>query len=331
MSLHSGIRGHKRQIEIIERALAGNTVPHAYLFAGMSGIGKKRVALNLAGALQCSSAGDRPCGACNGCRKSKDGNHPDILSIEPDGKFIKIEQIRDLQKRLGYKPFEGKASVCIIDGADKMNLAAANSLLKLLEEPPAAAYLILIAENVRQILPTIISRCQKIKFNTLSNDEISDILMKEQGLSGKEAASAARISEGSPGKAITFFENFPADEKNRLLSAVTGLENMDEVFSLAEELTKKEGIEKLMDSLELIKFYLRDLAFLKAGMGEDQLINIADTDILEKGEASYSLNSLLNMAEAVSTTETALLMNGNKRLAVENMLIKFHYSRAKGC
>jgi len=297
----------------------------------MSGIGKRRVALNLACALQCSSTGEKPCGICNGCRKSADRNHPDIILVEPDGKFIKIEQIRALQKRLAYKPFEGKAAVCIIDGADKMNPAAANALLKLLEEPPAAAYLILLAENVRQLLPTIISRCQKIKFNTLSNDEISDILVKEQGLSERDAAGIARISEGSPGKALSFFESFPADEKERLLSAVTELGSMDEVFSLAEELTKKDSLEKLMDSLEIIKFYLRDLAFVKAGMGEDQLIKIAHQDIMRKGEAFYSLNSLLHMAEAVSGTETALLMNGNKRLAVEDMLIKFYYEKATLC
>ena len=331
MSLDHGIKGHKRQIEIIERALLSNTVPHAYLFIGASGIGKKMVAANLACALQCSSQDDRPCGKCNGCKKSEDTNHPDIISIESDGKFIKIEQIRELQKRLGYKPFEGRATVCIIDGADKMNLAAANSLLKLLEEPPPAAYLILIAENVRQIIPTIISRCQKLKFNTLSNDEISDILVKERGLSEKDAISISRISEGSPGKAIVFYESFPADEKKKLLSAVTKLGTIDEVFSLAEEMTGKDSVEKLMDSLEIIKFFLRDLACLKAGIEEDKLINIADKDMMEKGGASYSLNSLISMSEAVNGTETALLMNGNKRLAVENMLIKFHYAKAKLC
>ena len=331
MSLYQGIKGHKRQIEIIERALSGNTVPHAYLFTGMKGIGKKMVALNLASALQCTSHGERPCGMCNACVKSRDANHPDIVLLEPDGKFIKIEQIRELQKRLAYKPFEGIATVCIVDGADKMNPAAANSLLKLLEEPPPAAYLILIAENVRQIIPTIISRCQKLKFNTLSNKEISEILLKEQGLSEKDAASIARISEGSPGKALVFYESFPVNERERLLTAVTELGSMDEVFTLAEELTRKDSVDKLMDYLEIIKFYLRDLAFLKSGMGEDNLINIADRDIMEKGKASYSLNSLLCMAEAVSGTESALLMNGNKRLAVENMLIKFHYAKAKLC
>ena len=329
--LGSGVLGHKRQLESIDRALSSGKVPHAYLFSGIGGIGKRLVAMKLAQALQCLSGKDRPCGVCKGCVKAGEGSHPDVIIIEPEGNFIKIEQVRELQKRLSYRPFEGKATVCIIEGADKFNLSSGNALLKTLEEPPSGAYLILLAENTRHVIRTIISRCQRLKFSLLSSDDISEILLKEKGISRDDALSVAFVAEGSPGKAIKFLDNFPLEDKEKFLNALVSFNGIDEVFSLAEELTGKENVERLTHMLEILKLFLRDIVLLKLGIGDDRLANIFNKKAAEKESQMYSLVALFDMAEMVSGTEAAILMNVNKRLAIENLLLNYYNKRAGKC
>ena len=331
MSLNEGILGHKKQAEIIKKALDSNTLPHAYLFAGIGGIGKRRMALKLAAALQCNDLESRPCGTCAGCRKIKEGNHPDLIELEADGKFIKIEQIRGLQKRLGLKPFEGKATICIIDGAEKMNQAAANALLKTLEEPSQDTYLILLTGNIRQVIPTIISRCRKLGFNPLSSDDIYSILIKDKSIDEKDALAAARISEGSIGKAIELIENFDAKEREDMFKLVIDFKNVDEIFSISEKFAKKDGAAKLNDFIDMLKFFLRDLLLFKSGIKKDKLLNIASDEILKKGAGSFSASALIEIFETVAKTETAIKMNVNKRLALEHMLLKFYNKKADLC
>ena len=331
MNFRRGIRGQERQTDTIERALGGGTLPHAYLFCGISGIGKHLIALRLAEALQCNNPESRPCGSCAGCRKIKEGNHPDLIELEADGKFIKIEQIRGLQKRLGLKSFEGRATVCIIDGAEKMNPAAANALLKILEEPPQDTYLILLTENIRQVISTVISRCRRLNFNPLSADDISSILIKDKGVAEKDALAAARMSEGSIGKAMELLECFDAKEREEIFELVIDLKNVDDVFSISEKLTKKDGPIKLNDFIDMLKFLLRDLMVFKSGIKKERLLNVASDEIIKKGAARFSLAALIEIFETVAKTEAAIMMNVNKRLAVENMLLKFYNKKADIC
>ncbi|MBE9504068.1 MAG: DNA polymerase III subunit delta' [Proteobacteria bacterium] len=330
MNFHS-LFGHKKQIEILMRAIAGDKTPHAYLFIGSEGIGKKLVALKVAQALQCTSTEKKPCGLCSGCRKIEAGKHPDVILLEPDGKYIKIEQVRDLQKKLGFKPFEGNKTVCIIDGVDKMNIAAANSLLKTLEEPPLATHLILLAENLRLVIPTIISRCQKLKFNPLTTPEIEKILVREKNLSPQEAHSAALVADGSPGKAITFTEIFPQEERDALICSFTKINDMNGAFSLAEELTKKGKVEKLMECLEVLKFFLRDIITIKLNMKREAVIHNNHMPSIEKMAGELTLEDLLLMVKTITKTESAIAMNSNKRLSIENLLIKLFHKRELLC
>ena len=325
------VYGHKKQIEILVKVLTGDKIPHAYLFTGIGGIGKKLVALKLAQALQCRLSDDGPCDHCVPCRKIIEGNHPDVMLLQPEEKYIKIEQVRELKKKLGFKPFEGNKSVCIIDGADKMNVAAANSLLKTLEEPPAETHLILLAENVRSVVPTIISRCQKLKFNPLSSSDIEKILIDEKNFSREEVHAATLIAEGSPGKAITFTKTFPREERDKLVAAFAGIGRVEEAFSLAETLTKKEQVEKLMESLEILKFYLRDIVVMKLKVKRDQIINKDQLKSIEDKATRHTLEELLNMVDAVTKTEAALAMNSNKRLSIENLFIQLIHERKVLC
>ena len=169
------VLGHKRELEQIQRALAGEKIPHAYLFGGIEGIGKHRVALSLAKALDCKS---------------------DLHCIEPEGTTIKIEVIRELKNVIYLHPLEGISKVVIIDNADALTDAAANALLKILEEPPSQTYFILITARPLKLLATILSRCQRVDFSPLTEEEITKKLLQD-GMALEEAKQRALLGKGS--------------------------------------------------------------------------------------------------------------------------------------
>jgi DNA polymerase-3 subunit delta' len=175
------ILGQENAVHMMRNALIKDRMAHAYLLVGPEGAGKRKTAIMLAKAMNCSSLPGKGdcCEICPSCRKVNGQNHADIIQIEAEGEFIKIDQIRELQRRLSYRPLEGGRRACIIDPADQMNDAAANALLKTLEEPPAETYLFLITAKPHQLLPTILSRCQWVKFKPLSIGSIVQILMEK--------------------------------------------------------------------------------------------------------------------------------------------------------
>lgn len=315
------IHGHARQIEILDRAVKNNKVPHAYLFSGTSGIGKKLVAARFAKSLQCEARDNKPCNTCLPCKKLEDGNHPDITLVEPDGQFIKVEQIRELQKRLGYKPFEGKATICIIDGADRLNISAANSLLKTLEEPPAQTHIVLIAENIRMVIPTILSRCQRINFSPLPMEEVEEILKRDESFAAEDIKTIAAMSGGSPGKALNMAGLFPIEEKNRLLQEFSKMDSADKAFSIAEEMVAKDQLDRIMEKLELLKFFIRDVMLMKLGCSS-KLINISQKNIIHKRASQFTIKDIISKIDIISEAEKAINMNANKRLTIETMLLR---------
>ncbi|MCK5513533.1 MAG: DNA polymerase III subunit, partial [Deltaproteobacteria bacterium] len=141
------IKGQDRQINILTNAIKRVTVSHAYLFTGISGIGKGITAIAMAKALNCKAENGDFCGCCISCKKIEHSNHPDIFWIEPEGDYIKIDQIRRMQERIKYTLYEGKQKVVIIDKVERMNLQSSNCLLKTLEEPPPHTILILLTST----------------------------------------------------------------------------------------------------------------------------------------------------------------------------------------
>ena len=165
------IVGHRRLLSLLSRAIARETLPPALLLAGPAGVGKRRVAVAIAETLNClkpQEAGDLlrdSCGECPACRRIQRGVHPDVILIEPgDMGSIKIEQVRDVIDRAEYRPFEGRRRVVIIDEADALMTPAQNALLKTLEEPPSASIFVLVSSIADSFLPTIRSRCSRLRF-----------------------------------------------------------------------------------------------------------------------------------------------------------------------
>ena len=168
--------------DFFKRIMQKGTLGHAYLLEGPAGSGKKKFSVWLAQAIFCINKDENqnPCLECYQCQRINDRQHPDIIEIKVDGAAIKVDQIRDLIMRLSKTSMEDDGQLVIIDEADKMTTGAANALLKLLEEPEEKTILLLLTTAKNRILPTIISRCQEIKFKPLSQQECYSQLLEKK-------------------------------------------------------------------------------------------------------------------------------------------------------
>ena len=328
------ILGQEQPKKILKNALQSSNVAHAYLFHGQESIGKKQIAIELAKSLNCASPikGDA-CDECTSCRKIENRTHPDFFFVEPIKNtptareaVIKIEAIRELQRKLAFHPYEGKVKAAIIDNADLMNLQAANSFLKTLEEPPSATILILISSNPFKLLPTLISRCQTIQFQPLTHENIKKILkeiMTEQMIGNDTLAFRTLRSRGSVKKALAEdIENIVNIRKEivSLLETIS-FDRMDVVFSQAKSwASQSDQWEIILNELmELV----RDLAFFQSGCSESEVYNRDIAKRLKLLATRKTVNSWLKIFNAIHTTKIALSGNANAQLFFENMLIDF--------
>ncbi|MGD2127237.1 MAG: DNA polymerase III subunit delta', partial [Desulfobacteraceae bacterium] len=231
----SQIIGQEKAISFLKRVIAQEKIPHAYLFAGIPGIGKTTTAIALTRAMNCQEpARGEGCGRCQPCRQINSGNFPDVEFIRPDGQNIKIEQIRNLDRTLAFKPLSGRYRVSIIRQAEAMTQEAANAFLKTLEEPPPGNILILNVTEPLDLLPTIVSRCQKVAFRPIPARLIKAWLKDRKGLVEDEASILAKISDGSLGRAIEMWEsNFLAKRHESLVALTKSLRlSPEEVFEM---------------------------------------------------------------------------------------------------
>jgi DNA polymerase-3 subunit delta' len=214
--------GHRRIVGLLARSVARDSLPPSLIFSGPAGVGKRLTAVALAQALNCRQqiTSDQPsgqaessqtasgsgqidaCGKCTACRRIARGAHPDVLVLEPgDTGAIKIEQVRDVVDQAGYRPFEGRRRVVIIDEAHSVVPAAQNALLKTLEEPRPSSVFILVTSHPDLLLPTVRSRCPRLGFRPLSVNEIATALV-DRGQPETAARAVAATADGSLGRAL---------------------------------------------------------------------------------------------------------------------------------
>lgn len=315
------ILGHQNIVTQLQNAVASERVAGAYLFAGVQGIGKETVALYFANLILCEQRTEQasPCGECRACRKIKSGNHPDLRTIRPDGAQIKIDQIRELQQQIFYQPLEGPRKIYILANTEKMsnpNNPAANALLKTLEEPPAASTLILLTENIESMLLTIRSRCQVLSFYPVPIEQLTVALMDHFSIDKEAASTAAVLSGGVVGKAITLIEEGISETE-------TVPEILEETDPLAAFRLAEQFVEKGLDSLDELITWYRDLLFLQQGAPVELLTH---TNALGKLQGLVPRYSRTRLQQAIKTVfETKELLkrtNVTKIFVLEIMCLK---------
>ncbi|NWF54284.1 MAG: DNA polymerase III subunit delta' [Syntrophaceae bacterium] len=319
------IKGQEKAIAALRKALGNDRLAHAYLFVGPEGVGKRLTALTLAKAMNCQSPpepGDC-CEKCPPCIKANSSNHADIITVEPEGEFIKIDQVREMQKRLRFRPMEGGRRACIIDPAERMKAEASNALLKILEEPPRDTHLFLITGRPHQLLSTILSRCQWIRFHPLSPPDIAQILEKNRGLEEEKARFYASLAGGSVGQAMALSERVDFQKRVEWLQFFSHLpqKSAEEVFETCERLAKEE--EDIQDLLDLWKIWVRDLTVFKVqgNRAKEGLINHDLLAVLEKDAPKVSFDRLEGMFRLISEVQSSLAYNVNKQLALETLML----------
>ena len=324
MSGFESIIDQHKPIRLLTAFLQKGTTPHALLFTGIEGVGKRMTALTFAMACNCMNAkqgtqhqdtASNPCLRCRSCRKIKSGNHPDIIFIKPSGPFIRINQIRSLCHTLGMKPYEARQRVVIISEAQAMNPEAGNALLKVLEEPPERTLLILTALQTSDLLPTIVSRCQLIRFNPISPKNIAGFLVGKKGLAPSDAMILATLANGSLSKAILMDQADWIKRRNWLIDEVEALpsRSVGPRLAFAERLAKNKDV--LADSLEVIKLWLRDLVIYHYDPAK--IINRDLVDKIQSASQRMRVESILSKLDAILSAQKNMSANSNLRLTLE--------------
>jgi len=328
----SQIIGQERAIGFLKRAIAGDRIPHAFMFTGIPGVGKTTTAVAFTQAINClEPVENEGCGRCLTCRRMISGNFPDLLVIEPDGQNIKIEQIRELNRRLDYRPVFGDYRVTIIKQADVMTEEAANSFLKTLEEPPLGNILILETVEPRDLLSTIVSRCQKIPFQPLSFRIIEEWLSIEMDMDEERALLISRLSEGSLGRAINISGgNFLEERQNNLgkiiqLPTISKEQAMGIALEYAGRFKKKdsEGAinTEISELMGLWKTWYRDLILMKVNGPAEFLINGDFSRKLKSMSARLNIDNLIECFLILDQAQRDLSRNLNTGLMMENTFI----------
>ncbi len=301
--------GQHRVKGILQRALANNRVAHAYLFNGPEGVGKEALAIEFAKALFCTGGAERPCDECTNCKRMASFQHPDFNFLFPSSAknveeeraildsimenpykrkkpwaspTIGIEQIRELRHLAMIKPLEGRRMIIIAE-ADRMTVQAANSLLKLLEEPPETMHLILTASQVNSMLPTILSRCQEIRFGPLPDNDIEWTLVEKIKLPPEKARLIAGMSQGNFRRALQWMDDSFSRTRDDAVEFLRGcLKGRKTQIEFVEEMVKRYDKKQIKDILSLLLIWFRDALLLSESGAEQRLVNIDQVETLQK-------------------------------------------------
>lgn len=343
------LKGQDSAVSYLKASLRNNRISHAYIFSGPDGVGKRLAAVNFAKALNCLSpvsgspcdpsalrqAQGRPeqgrrtagsgshlepvegCDRCSSCKKIDSSNHPDIFVLKPEeeGASIKIEDARVLIKNVYLKPFEARRKVYIIEGAEYMKREAANALLKTLEEPPADSVIILLTENTKTLLHTVVSRCQVVKFFPLKLQKVEEILTREYSLSRENAHTLSHLSGGRLGEALKFKEKGIFTKRSLLMNKILSGSRADFDF----DDVPKEDVRVYLD---MILAWYSDILKMKAGARDHMLVNIDKIDSISDEAGRLSFDRIEDIINSVISAITHIGQNANQKLVMSVLGMK---------
>ncbi len=308
-----GLHDSTEHIQVIERLKGFITQSHVagtYLFSGPAGIGKYKVACAFAMALNCLEEKDDFCGRCFSCMKIEKNIHPDIHCFDFEDEDIPIDAVRELRRQVSLRPYEARYKVFIIRHAHKLGVASSNALLKTLEEASGSTVIILITDKPFMLPKTILSRCQQVKFASLTRLRLAEILHIDYNVAEDLAHYLAFSSEGRIEEALR-------------LKETTNIESRDAVINT---LAFGMGKTRLGDSREQMREYLttlarwfRDIYLLKAGVNVEEIIHRDRINELAKEAERYSFETLDEIFATLTNSSALLERNVNSKLLLAHL------------
>jgi DNA polymerase-3 subunit delta' len=268
-------------------------------------------------------SGNDACGVCASCRRIARGVHADVLVVEPgDTGVIKVDQVRDAIDRAAYRPFEGRRRVVIVDAADLVLTEAQNALLKTLEEPPAASTFVLVTSRPDVLLPTVRSRCQRLRFGRLAPAEIASVLARDHGYAEVDAHAAASMSDGSVGLALEGGSDGYVEAREaaaRLLQGAAGSSDPRRRLDGAKLLTGGGAAnrDELARRLRALASLLRDVGVLIARADEGILANTDLKPLLSTVQQGFDGERVLTAFAAVDRALLALDGNASPKIVAD--------------
>ena len=337
------IVGHRHLLDLVAGAATRESLPPSLIFAGPEGVGKRAAALALAQFVNCPARVQAPhlaapdlarrdlatpdpvindaCGTCASCTRIARLVHADVLLVEPgETGVIKVDQVREVVERTAYRPFEGRRRVVIVDEADAMLSEAQNALLKTLEEPPSASMFVLVSSRPDELLPTVRSRCQRLRFGRLSAGDIAAVLMKGHGFESADAHAAASAADGSIGLAL---EGGSAalvearDAAKEVLQYVSGTSDPRRRLESAKVLAGGGDRDELRRRLRALASMVRDLGAIGARADERCLANADLQDSLRRLAGSFDRERVSRAFAAIDRALEAIDRNASPKIVAD--------------
>ncbi len=316
------IIGQSALIDGLRSVMDSGRIVHSYIFTGPKGIGKRTISNYFAKMLLCDEE-NKPCNECQSCRQFDSSNHPDVIRIKSSNNTIGIEPIREMRSDIGIKPFQGRLKIYIIEQGETMNHHAQNALLKTLEEPPEHAIIIILAENLASLFPTIISRCQQIRVPQLSTQEMVKLIHERTQTPIDLAQVYAKLSEGIPGKGLELASSQEHQQMRQdtldILDSLAKASLVDSMSYVDYFLDNRDNATKLLDMLEL---WLRDILVLKQSNNVDLIVNIDKLAHIQSLANSFTTRAIQCIIEEIENSKKMLMAHANFQLTIENLLMK---------
>ena len=312
------IVGHEQIVTHLKSAMKLGKVSHAYILSGEKGCGKKLLADVFAETLQCEKGGTEPCGSCHSCVQAQSGNHPDIIHLmheKPNS--ISVDDVRtQIVNDVLIKPYSGKYKIYIVPDAEKMTAAAQNALLKTIEEPPAYAVILLLANNASALLPTILSRCVMLSLKPVADDK------EHVQVPDYEADVCVAFAQGNIGKAVQLATSDSFNEiKNSALHLLKNVSKMEINDIIATVKSVSEFKIDIQDYLDFLAVWYRDILYFKATRDSNGLIFKDELNVITDQINKSSYEGIENILRGLQTAKTRLNANVNFDLTMELLFL----------